>query len=730
MAFFAVFLVLLAGVSALLTGPGTSRANYQWIHGFYDEPDHSLDGVYIGPSNAYCSWIAPLAWERYGIAVWPFTSSRQPFLIAKDLVEEARKTQPDAVYIVTVGSVDPLPESEAAIHDLIDFMPLSAQKLRIIQKLCDSLGYDASERTEFYFPLIRFHSHWSDLEQIDFHLTNNGMKGASTRNVFFKNITDVSADLRTTEMQGEISQDMERALEELLTYCESEQVKLLLVIPPMAEVDLEELAQLNRIKRLCEDRGFPVVDERQAMAEIGLDPQCDYYNNIHTNIHGAIKLTDYLARYLTAHYDMRDKRGVPGYESWDKSYGLYRARADSYTMDFEWDGSLRDTTLSAPKLSEIKVSGSSMTVFWQTVSGADGYRVYRKPVTDDKNSPGWELIAEVDRDTLQYRDTGLETNAAYCYTAVAFQKENGAYRYGQVSYTGITGTALMRSPGGLTLSGSANDLTLTWDAIKSADGYEVSRGILADTADRIETDVGEETCYRDAHMLTEVPYGYQVRGYRYDAAGEKIYGSWSAEAVWMPERTGPDVTVQLVDGIPALSWKEMAGISGYSVFRRAEKGGWELVADRLSPQCTAMEDLTVKKGTEYTYRVEAYLQYAGETYRYPGQTVGITAEKTGMALPTTEILFCGQVGDRIFLEWTPTESAAMYCLYRYQWEEEAGAWEEKPPVTVTNPYCWQTPSESGRFRYLVRALCDFGDFTLLGAYDENQWRIVEYRKSE
>lgn len=732
--FMMILLVVLQGVIKVTTTPGDSRRNYQWIRGFYDEPDNSLDGVFIGSSLAYSSWIAPLAWERYGITVWPYTSSRQPFIIAKDMIEEARKTQPNAVYMVSVSTGGPDTVTEAAIHDTIDFMPVSLQKYRIINKLCDFGNYSVSDRLEYYVPLFRYHTRWSELKKTDFELGNNGLKGGYTYEVFLRSIVDVSAKVKTTEQQEELPTYIKDALEELFEYCESEQVKIVFVISPIAHGNVDKLAQLNMFKRMCEERGFSVIDEREVMSEIGIDPKFDYYDERHTNIHGAIKYTDYVSRYLIEHYDIQDKRGTSGYESWDKAYERYREIADSHTLGFEWNGGLRDITLSAPQLSEINASGTSLTISWKSVSGAEGYRIYRKQITDDEYPPGWQFVTEVGNNTLEYEDAGLETDSVYCYTVVAFRKENDNYYFGRLSYRGITGITLMSAPEKLEFFGSVN---LSWKEVEGADGYEVTRRILSDLYDdseegysvNMKIDAGANSFYVDDERMSDLPYGYRVRAYRYDTAGEKVYGSYSNEVVQIPERSGPDVNVELIDGIPTLSWEKMEGITGYWIDRKEGNGEWEsMAADPLSPDNTIFQDVTVKEGKQYIYRIRAYLEYGGESYYYSGQTAKIIAKKDGIELSAPEILLCDQEGNKIFLVWQPMETATHYLVYRYRWDEETETWGEKYMEKLTDPACQQSPEKSGRYFYVVRALYDNGAYMNLGDYDKGKGCVVDYRK--
>ena len=62
--FIFIGLILFSSVSKILVSPASDYRNYQWIAGFYEEPEDSLDAVYIGSSAVYSSWIAPWAWNR------------------------------------------------------------------------------------------------------------------------------------------------------------------------------------------------------------------------------------------------------------------------------------------------------------------------------------------------------------------------------------------------------------------------------------------------------------------------------------------------------------------------------------------------------------------------------------------------------------------------------------------------------------------------------------------
>ena len=76
----AVIFVLIAVLGIGLISP-TFVVNNEWdmrhVHGFFLEPEDSLDVVLIGASQLYTGYSAPLAWRDYGLRAirWPCRTS-------------------------------------------------------------------------------------------------------------------------------------------------------------------------------------------------------------------------------------------------------------------------------------------------------------------------------------------------------------------------------------------------------------------------------------------------------------------------------------------------------------------------------------------------------------------------------------------------------------------------------------------------------------------------------
>lgn len=726
-----LFFVAVAGVVAslakLVTNAGDYR-NYQWIQGFHQERENSLDAVYVGGSNVYAFWMSPVAWENYGITVYPLASNAQPVVAAEYFIREARKTQPDALYIVSLINTS-CGFSESVLHCMLDYFPYTRERLELTKMLLDNGDYEGAERMEFYFPLLRYHSRWSELCKDDFSYEVDGLKGGSQYPLYLENSQNISGAYRLSEKRLDLEDYSMQALMSLLEYGEKENVKLLFVRPPQAKTDETVIARCNTYLDIVQEHGYPVLDMLSRTDEIGLDLTRDWYNEPHVNCHGSVKMTDYLCRYLMENYGFEDKRGDPAFSDWDEAFEKYEQIISVNMLDFEYNGSARDYRLAAPGLDSLVVNGTTLTLNWKSVEGADGYAIYRKTMqADQTEAASWEPIATVDADTLTYEDTEKTVTDKYTYTVASFREEDGERYWGTFDFNGLSAVAAMDAPQELTTASENGALTLTWDPVPGADGYQVARRVLAKSWFNIENECQDAT-YTDSAMLDGVPYQYHVRAYWYDEEnlvdGEPtpVYGSWSADTLYLPEVPAPAVTAELVDGVPTLTWDTVEGITNYTVTRRTGDGDWERVAEPLGAGAVRFRDITAEAGTSYAYQVTANVLYGEDTYTYPSEPVRITAEAGPVQLAAPELLYHEQMNGTVQLLWEPAANATAYRIYRMAEGEDdwtmingsvgGNAYQDKPPA-------------AGEYTYVLQSLRAENGCTYYGQFDEDAGQAVKY----
>ena len=443
LAFVVAFAVLFGAVSNVLVCPNDKRI-YQWVPQFYENEKNSLDAVYVGSSTAYAFWSPALAWKRDGIAVWNYTSPRQPLDAAKYIIEDCRKTQKDALYIVNINRVDSS-LSKTALHYLLDYMPFSLTKLKLTHSLCGKMGLSLEKRVQYYFPLELYHSRWSELSAADFSYKADGTMGSAKYYSFLNKSLNVGelGTLGDGESESAADENEETVksgglgvLGELLDYCEKNKVKVLFTINPQLEKAAERRAGLEKAKQLITERGFEYVDFWENSEETGVEIPQDFYNDLHTNIHGAIKMTNILSDYLIKHYNFENKRGKKGYESWDKSVEIYGDVIAPYVLPFETEREKRDYSLSAPILTKSVFDSSKVILEWNKTENAEGYEIFRK-TADGKTA--FSKIAELGADALSFEDSTIQTGSeiTYNYVIIAFKTENAAKIYGKFNYNGV-----------------------------------------------------------------------------------------------------------------------------------------------------------------------------------------------------------------------------------------------------------------------------------------------------
>ena len=332
--FLLVFYILFFLISHVLVGE-IDTYNYQQSAGFFEEPKDSLDAVYIGASPTFTSWIAPLAWKKYGIAVRTFANDNQPLVAAQNLLKIARKEQPNAVYMVAINGLYETDDLTAeSVHRTTDFLPYSFERFSLIHMLCNDFNIRREERLALHIPIIRYHYRWDSLSKNFFCREIENTKGGFAQQSFLNEADDISGDFCETNERSPLSDFTQEALAGLLNYCEKENVKVVFVLSAQYR-DEQVQKQYNTIIDEINESGFPLINEFLDFNTIGLNDHTDFYNSNHSNIHGALKITDYLAKYLIENYEFEDKRGNSVYKSWDEAYDQYSEIVKSYLTNEE-----------------------------------------------------------------------------------------------------------------------------------------------------------------------------------------------------------------------------------------------------------------------------------------------------------------------------------------------------------------------------------------------------------
>ncbi len=289
-----------------------------------EKKDH--DVIFIGDCELYEN-ISPLVlWEEYGINSYIRGSAQQLLWQSYYLAEETFTYETPKVLVFSVLAMKyDEPQKEAYNRMTLDGMRWSASKVASIKA-----SMTKEERfVEYVFPLLRYHSRWSELTKEDFQYFWKRKK--VTHNGYYMRVDSLPAkDVPKGRPLGdyEFGEQAWMYLEKLTDLCKKHGVKLVLVkAPSLYPYWYEEWDE--QIKDYAKEHGLAYYNLLEAADEIGLDYQKDTYDGgLHLNLSGAEKLASYFGNILAKDCGLSSRRGEEALEqSWRKKRELYNGEA-------------------------------------------------------------------------------------------------------------------------------------------------------------------------------------------------------------------------------------------------------------------------------------------------------------------------------------------------------------------------------------------------------------------
>lgn len=257
--------------------------------------------------------------------------------------------------------------------------------------------------------------------------------------------------------------------------------------------------------------------------------------------------------------------------------------------------------LEAPTGVSAAAGDSTVTVTWNAVTGATGYRVLRR------TNPSGALIQIAEQTDRNYMDTAVVNGSTYDYVVRAFDLTQESPGSAQVSATPAPPPPPppLAAPTGLTATAGDASVGLEWNAVSGATGYRVVR---ATSPAGGEVQIADLTSlgYTDGALVNGTTYYYSIRAY--DPTRESVSSTLVSATPLAPPQppllvpTG--VSASSGDGVVTLSWNSVTGAIGYRVLRSESQTGAKIQIAQLAERTLA--DNSVVNGTTYYYVVRAY----------------------------------------------------------------------------------------------------------------------------
>lgn len=260
-----------------------------------------------------------------------------------------------------------------------------------------------------------------------------------------------------------------------------------------------------------------------------------------------------------------------------------------------------------------KQTGKTVSLAWDSVNGADGYRIYQY----NSNSDSYEELDTVGADRTSYEVTGLASAGEYRFKIRASKTMNANTYWGEYSekVVAVTKPDKVAELSARTLG--ASEIELTWKKSSHVTGYQIYR-LDGQTGKYVKIATVEESMpasYTDRKLSAATEYSYKVRAYK-NFEGTNYYGSFSNVK---SQVTKPDKVQRLKASTKAsavtLKWAASENVTGYQIYRLNTKTKkYEKIATINGADKITYKNKSLKKGKTYRYKIRAYKTYNGTTY--------------------------------------------------------------------------------------------------------------------
>ena len=245
-------------------------------------------------------------------------------------------------------------------------------------------------------------------------------------------------------------------------------------------------------------------------------------------------------------------------------------------------------SLPTPQITSLANTTGGIKISWNKVDGAYGYRLYYKPA-----SGGWKRFK--DTTATSFTDSGVVPNKTETYTIRCIDQKGNT-----ISGFNSTGWSKKYTPVAPTISkldNTSGGIKLSWNKIAGVYGYRLYYKTSSGGWKRFKDTTA--TSFTDSGVSPNRTETYTIRCI--DKNGKTVSGYNSKG--WSKKYTAatPKITklTNRSKGV-SVTWNKIAGVYGYRLYRKYDRGSWTKVKDTTS---TSFTDSGAKKGKKVTYTV-------------------------------------------------------------------------------------------------------------------------------
>ena len=258
-----------------------------------NENDNSLDVVFLGDSESYSAFDPLMMYDNYGFTSYVCGTSLQKLCDTYAILENMYKSQqPKAVVI----------ETNCMFRPASPYGETDDKTMNMFSKA---------------IPLMRYHDRWKTLIPME-----EKQKGDDEKHKGFKYRDGVKPYtggewMKATDICEPLTDCNMKYFEKIRALVEENGSKLILVSVPSPENWTYE--KHNAMKKLADDKEIDFVDLNLYCDKLNINWNTDTRDQgNHLNYSGAVKVSEYIGKYLSEKEELPDHRGDEDFKGWDE----------------------------------------------------------------------------------------------------------------------------------------------------------------------------------------------------------------------------------------------------------------------------------------------------------------------------------------------------------------------------------------------------------------------------
>ena len=300
---------------------------------------------------------------------------------------------------------------------------------------------------------------------------------------------------------------------------------------------------------------------------------------------------------------------VTNYKDTDVVPGAkYQYRAKSFSGEWSEYSNREEVTIPVPvpaaPVIAVNAAPGKNTVSWDAVDYAEDYMLYRR-ANESGSWTTWKVLST--QTATEYVDKATVAGAIYEYRAKATGKGGSSDYSNRIRVTALA--AVAPAVPVISVSATAEKITVQWNAVSEAEKYQVFRREKSDGkwSDWELKYSAKGFVFNDKDVTGGVVYQYRAKAVDTDFTPNLKSSYSEREMIGLAKPDAPVIKVSTAVGKNTVTWNAVSGAKYYVVYWRDKASGDWSAWTMSSPVTTGTSYVhkSITSGVEYQYRVRA-----------------------------------------------------------------------------------------------------------------------------